>query len=69
MVLVVNMQLFYDLLTGGTPLGVPKLGEQIWCIYSSLISFRGGNIISIYLGRNELRSHGPMLNSGHLEYR
>ena len=70
MILAVNMQLFHDLLTEGTPLGVSlSQGEQIWCLHSSFISFRGGNIISIYLGRIELRSHEPMHNSGHLEYR
>ena len=64
------MQLFPDNLTEGTPLG-PALsqGEQIWCLYSSLISFRKGNIILIYLGTTELRLHGAMYNSGHLEYR
>ena len=51
MVLAVNMQLFHDLLRGGTPLGAPlSWGEQIWCLYSSFISFTRGNIISIYWG-------------------
>ena len=54
----------------GTPLGCPlSWGEHVWCLYSIFISFRRGNIISIYLGTITLRSHGPMHNSGHLEYR
>ena len=70
MIIVGNMQLFPDHLTGGTPLGPPlSQEEQIWCLYSSFISFRRGNIILINLGTIELRSHGPMHNSGYLEYR
>ena len=68
MVIVRNMQLFPDLLMGEHPLVCPQSqGEQIWCLHSSFISFRTGNIISIYLGTNMLRSHGPMHKSGHLE--
>ena len=70
MVIVGNMQLFSDLLTGGTPLGHPlSWEEQIQCLYSSFIGFRRGYIISINLGTVELRLHGPMHNSGHVEYR
>ena len=69
MVLVGNMQLSPDLLTGGTPLGYPlSQAEQIWCLYSSLISFRRGNIILIYLGTIELWLHGPIHISSHIEY-
>ena len=65
MVVFGNKQLFSNHLTGGRPLGLPlSQGEQIWCLYSSFISFRRGNIISIYLGRIELRLHGPMHNFG-----
>ena len=54
---------------GGTPFGYPlSQGEQILCPYSSFTSFRGGNIIFIYLGTIELRSHGPMHSCGHIEY-
>ena len=64
------MQLFHNHLMGGAPPEVSlHWGEQMWCLYSSFISFRGGNIISMYLGTIELRSHGPMHNSGHIEYR
>ena len=69
MVLAVNIQLFYDFLAGGTPLGVSlSQREQIWCLYRSFISFRGENIIDLFW-RNDLRSYGPIHNSGHLEYR
>ena len=64
------MQFFPDDLTGGTPFSTPlSWGEQIWCLYSSFISFKRGNIISIDLGTIELRSHKPMHNSGYLEYK
>ena len=34
MVIVGNMQLFPDHLTGGTPLGLPlSWGDQKWCLY------------------------------------
>ena len=70
MVIAGNMQLFPDHLTGVTPLALPlSWGEQIWCLYSSFISFRRGNIISIYLSTVVLRLHRPMHNSGQLEYR
>ena len=64
------MQLFPVHLTGGTPIGPPlSWGEQMWCLYISFISFRRGNIILIYLGTIVLRPHGPIHDSGHLEYR
>ena len=68
MVIGGKVQLFPDL-TGGTSLGhLLSWGEQIWCLYNSFISFRIGNIISIYLGTIVLRLHGPMHNSGHIEH-
>ena len=70
MVIAGNMGLFPDHVTGGTPPVLPiSWGEQIWCLYSSFINFRRGNIILIYLGTIVLRLHGPMHNYGHLEYR
>ena len=70
MIITGHMQLFPNLLTGGTPLCCPlSQGEQVGCLYSSFISFRRRNIILIYLSTITLRSHGPMHNSGHLEYR
>ena len=69
MVIAGNMQLFPDILTGGTPFGCPlSWGEQIWFLYSSFMSFRRGYFVSIYLGTVELRSHGPIHNSGPIEY-
>ena len=70
MVLVGNMRLFPDYLIGETPLTSPlSQGEQIWCLNINFISFRKGYMVSIALGKIELRSHGPIHNSGHLEYR